>query len=91
MSVKDDLIQPDRGQSAHRISLVDPHGFDAWSAAASEMQRSLARAADFTGKDGQLLILPGDQPDSIAVVIGVKDADALDPSLCFLDGAIHPR
>lgn len=71
------LIQPDRGQPANRITLVDIAGFDAWSAAASEIQRSLARAADFTGKDGQLLILPGDQPDGITVVIGVKSVDTL--------------
>ncbi|WP_221795527.1 leucyl aminopeptidase family protein [Aquisediminimonas sediminicola] len=71
------LIQPDRGQPATRLHIIDKAGFDLWLAGASDVQRSLARAVDFKGKDGQMLILPGDQPDQIAVVLGVEDAAKL--------------
>ena len=59
---KTDLIQPDQGQSAIAIHLVDRDGFANWSEALQPRQRAVLEAQSFTGKGYQTAIVPdGDE------------------------------
>jgi leucyl aminopeptidase len=68
-----DLLQPDRGQPAIVLHLVDRKGLDAWLAERSGPVRAAARAQGFEGKAGQVAILPGEKDDWSAA-IGLADA-----------------
>jgi len=66
-----DLLQPDRGQSAHTIELVAATGFDAWLNAQPPRTRAAVAAQKMKGKAGSSAILPGDGDDwSIVMVAG---------------------
>lgn len=73
----DDLIQPDNGQPATPIHIVDKNGFASWLAAQSDPVRTAVKAQKFEGGANDSAILPGDKPGEWAVVAGVADASAL--------------
>ena len=72
-----DLIQPDRGEAAHPIHIVDKQGFDAWLRGQSEAARAAVAAQRFGGGGYEHAILPGERPDEWAVVTGVADRASL--------------
>jgi leucyl aminopeptidase len=75
------LIQPDNGQSATPIHVVDKNSFEEWLKSQSDAVRAAIRAQKFAGGAGDIAILPSDQPgakaDEWAVVAGVSDAEKL--------------
>ena len=73
------LLQPDRGQSARIIALVDKAGFDDWLKAAPPRAKAAAAAQRFAGKPGEIAILPGDGAEDWSVAAGVEQAEALGP------------
>lgn len=67
------LLQPDRGQSARTVYLVDKQSVAEWRNAQSAERGSLIDAARFDGKTAhQFLILPGED-DGFDVVSAVAD------------------
>lgn len=74
-----DLIQPDRGQAATAIHLVDKDGFGAWAKQLSAPQRAALAAQRFEGGGYQVGIVPDGARDSAGwfAVGGVADPDAL--------------
>ena len=72
-----DLIQPDNGQNATEITIVDKLTFETWFASQGQAIRMLAKAQSFDGSGGTYIILPSDKGDSWSVVAGVGDAAAL--------------
>jgi len=81
-----ELLQPDRGQPAHDLMLVDADGFSDWLAAAPEAHRELIAAQGFTGKGYQIAILPGEPPGAWSAALGVADPDRLS-SWCLAKAA----
>ncbi|AKM10769.1 leucyl aminopeptidase family protein [Croceicoccus naphthovorans] len=75
MTDKDELIQPDRGQDAISIQLVDTDGFDDWAKKLSGPQRNALAAQKFTGKGYQTAIVP--DGDNWFAVGGVANPDDL--------------
>ena len=73
----DDLIQPDNGQPATAIHLVDKEGFEAWLAAQSATVRAAVQAQKFEGGANDIAILPGDKPGEWAAVAGVAKRSEL--------------
>ncbi len=71
------LIQPDRGQAARTIHLVDAKGYDAWLAAQPPRHRSAAQAQKLSSTAFASAILPGDAPEDWSVVTVVANADKL--------------
>ncbi|HYE27560.1 MAG TPA: leucyl aminopeptidase family protein [Allosphingosinicella sp.] len=72
------LIQPDKGQPAVALHLVDRKGFDSWLKGQSERVRQALSAQGFRGEGYQLAILPGDKTHWSAV-LGVANVDELSP------------
>ena len=58
MADKDALIQPDRGQKATDLHLVDKAGLDSWLKRLSAPQRAAIEAQKFTGGGYQTAIVP---------------------------------
>lgn len=71
MSKKDALIQPDRGQDAIPIHLVNKDSFESWLKPLSAGQRAALKAQKFTGKSAQVGIVP--DGDGWFAVGGVTD------------------
>ncbi|QFU09949.1 putative cytosol aminopeptidase [Rhodobacteraceae bacterium THAF1] len=55
---------------------LTPDGFTAWQDGASEPHRAWAEAAEFQGKPGQMLVLPGPNGAPEAALVGLGDASA---------------
>ncbi|MCB5426266.1 leucyl aminopeptidase family protein [Altererythrobacter sp. CC-YST694] len=55
---KDTLIQPDRGQKATEIHLIDKQGFEAWLKTLNPQQRAAVDAQKFTAGGYQTVIVP---------------------------------
>lgn len=72
-----DLIQPDKGQDARPIHLVDKKGYDVWLAGRSARERAHLAAVGFKPESYVHAILPGDDPDKWAVVTTVAKTDSL--------------
>ncbi len=70
----DDLIQPDNGQPATPIHIIDKSGFAGWLAAQADAIRTAVKAQKFEGSANDIAILPGDKLGEWAVVAGVADA-----------------
>lgn len=68
------LLQPDKGQSAQTIYIVNKEGFDGWLSSQSIRVRSLVTANRFTAKPGELVIIPGENGDDWSVVVGAPKA-----------------
>ena len=77
MIAYDHLIQPDNGQSATPIHIVDKGGFESWFSSQSDTVRAAAKAQKFVGSVNDIAILPGEKPGEWAVVAGVADAAKL--------------
>ncbi len=75
MTDKHALIQPDRGQKATAIQLVDKAGFEAWLKTLGAPQRAAAEAQKFTGAGFQTAIVP--DGDGWFAVGGVADTASL--------------
>jgi leucyl aminopeptidase len=75
MSDRTDLIQPDRGQEAIPIQLVNKEGFEAWAKTLSGPQRSALAAQKFDGAGYQVGIVPNG--DAWFAVGGVADPEKL--------------
>jgi len=73
----DELIQPDNGQPATPIHIIDKSGFAGWLAAQADAIRTAVKAQKFEGSANDIAILPGDKPGEWAVVAGVADAAAI--------------
>ena len=71
------LIQPDNGQIATLIHVVDKNSFEGWLQDQPDAVRAAVRAQKFVGGAGNLAILPGAKADEFAVVAGVSEADKL--------------
>lgn len=78
MTRKSNLLQPDKGEPAVALHLVDKKGFEAWLKRQPERVRQAAAAQGFRGEGYQLAILPGDIADWSAV-LGVANVDELSP------------
>jgi leucyl aminopeptidase len=70
------LLQPDKGQAATPLQLVDKAGFEAWLKAQPVRLRQAAEAQGFRGEGYQLAILPGEREEWSAA-LGVANADDL--------------
>jgi leucyl aminopeptidase len=75
MSDRTELIQPDRGQEAIPIHLVNKDGFDSWARALSGPQRAALAGQKFDGGGYQVAIVP--DGEGWFAVGGVADPDAL--------------
>lgn len=73
----DDLIQPDNGQPATPIQLIEKSGFESWLASQADAIRTAVQAQKFEGNAGDFAILPGEKPKDWSVVAGVADAKKL--------------
>ena len=74
-----DLVQPDRGQPARQLQAVDKTGHEEWLKALPPRAKAAAAAQRFAGKAGEMVILPGDNPDDWSVAVGVDSSKALGP------------
>lgn len=72
------LLQPDRGQPATALQLVDKKGYEEWLKAQPERARQSLQAQGFKGEGFQLAILP-DAGDGWAAALGVANVDELSP------------
>ncbi|WP_206241511.1 leucyl aminopeptidase family protein [Novosphingobium terrae] len=70
-----ELVQPDRGQAAITIHLIDKTGFDGWAKGLNAAQRAALTGAKFKGEAGSQAIIP--DGDSWAVAAGVSSLVAL--------------
>jgi leucyl aminopeptidase len=73
------LVQPDRGQPARIIHLIDAKGFDAWLAAQPPRHRTAAQAQKLAPTGYSSAILPGDGPEDWSVVTVVANVERLTP------------
>ena len=73
------LLQPDRGEPAHSLHLVDAKAFDAWLKGQPERVAALIEAQRFTGKGYELAILPGNKADEWSAIVGVANMEELSP------------
>ncbi len=73
------LLQPDRGQAARTIHIIDAKGFDAWLAAQPPRHRAAATAQKLAPTGYSSAILPGDGPEDWSVVSVVANAEKLGP------------
>ncbi len=73
-----DLLQPDKGQPAVPLVLVDKKGFEPWLKAQPARVRHAAAAQGFRGEGFELAFLPGER-DQWSAVLGVADVEALSP------------
>ena len=66
------LLQPDRGQSARTIHLVDKDSFEGWAKARPAADRALIEAQRFDGKTGyaSVLLPSGGDLEVVAAVAG---------------------
>ena len=79
------LLQPDRGQAATPIHLVDKKSFEPWLTAQPERVRQAVQAQGFKGEGFQLAILP-DEGGGWSVLLGIANVDELSP-WCLARGA----
>lgn len=75
MSDKNALIQPDRGQKAVSIHLIDKDGLEKFVKGLAVPQRAAIEANRFDGSAGEYAIIP--EGDGWAVVAGVADTATL--------------
>lgn len=68
------LVQPDKGQPATALHLVDREGFEAWLKDQPDRIRQAVRAQGFKGEGFQVAILPGEAGSDWSAVLGIADA-----------------
>ena len=86
-----DLIQPDKGQDARTIHLVDKKSHDEWLKGRSPRERAHLAAIDFKPDAYAHAILPGDDPDKWSVVTTVADVEKLSAWCLAKLGQILPE
>src|SRR3546814_11965000 len=67
----------DQGQAAHSLHLIDSKRFEDWLKTQPERCRAALSAQKFIGKGLDFAILPGDNPDDWAAVLGVANVENL--------------
>lgn len=72
-----DLLEPDRGQAAHLIHVVDAGGFDAWLTEQSGPVRAALKVQGLRPVGYANAVVPGIGEDDWSVVTVVADADDL--------------
>ncbi|HYG30853.1 MAG TPA: leucyl aminopeptidase family protein [Allosphingosinicella sp.] len=72
------LLQPDKGQAAVPLVLVDKAGFETWLNGQPAAVRSAVAAQGFRGEGFQLAFLPGNR-DSWSALLGVANVEELSP------------
>ena len=72
------LLQPDRGQPAVALHLVDGKTHDGWIKGQPERVRQAAQAQGFRGEGYQLAVIPEGR-DGWSAVLGVANVDELSP------------
>lgn len=72
-----DMIQPDKGQDARAIYLVDKLNYEKWLKSRSVRERTALEAAGYRPDAYAHAILPGDDPESWSIVTAVADVDKL--------------
>jgi len=72
------LLQPDKGQAAVPLILVDKAGFEPWLKGQSVAVRQAVSAQGFRGEGFQLAFLPGNR-DSWSALLGVANVEELSP------------
>jgi leucyl aminopeptidase len=77
MTNYNDLIQPDNGQNAIGIHILDADGFTDWLKSQSDAVRTAVRAQKFEGGVGEIAILPGNKADVFEVAAGTANAKEL--------------
>jgi leucyl aminopeptidase len=77
MIIYDKLIQPDNGQAAIPIHIVDNDGFDSWLTKQPDTVRAGVKAQKFNGGANDIAILPSEKPGDWAAVAGVADTAKL--------------
>jgi leucyl aminopeptidase len=73
------LLQPDKGEPATLLRLVDRKGFDAWLKGQPARVRQAMAAQGFKAEGYQLAILPGERADDWSAALGVANVEALSP------------
>jgi leucyl aminopeptidase len=73
-----ELLQPDRGQPATALQLVDKKSFEGWLKAQPKKARDSAEAQGFKGEGFQLAIIPG-EGDGWSAALGVANVAELSP------------
>ncbi|HEX8526427.1 leucyl aminopeptidase family protein [Allosphingosinicella sp.] len=79
------LLQPDKGQPATALHLVDKDGLDSWLKAQPQRVRQAAAAQGFKAEGYQFAFLPGDKADQWSAALGVAKAE--EPSVWCLSKA----
>jgi len=74
MTTYTDLLQPDRGQPARTIEIIEAAGFDTWLKAQPPRSRAAIAAQKMSGKAGSSAILPGEAADDWSVALAVASA-----------------
>ncbi|TAK17466.1 MAG: leucyl aminopeptidase family protein [Rhizorhabdus sp.] len=64
------LLLPDRGEPANSLTPVAADGFEGWLKQHATQVRTLANAAQFSAKPGELLILPGRRDGEWSAIFG---------------------
>lgn len=77
MTIYSELVQPDKGQAARRIHIIDAQNFDSWLLRQPERHRAAVAAQKFTPKTYSSAILPGEKADEWSVVTAVANHEAL--------------
>lgn len=72
-----DMIQPDKGQDARTIHLVDKQNYETWLKSRSARERAALAAATYTPDGYAHAILPGDDAESWSIVTAVANVDSL--------------
>lgn len=80
------MLQPDKGQSAHTLHLVNTDGFDDWFKELPERERQSVNAQGFSGKETELAIVAGADAHSWSAILGVSNPEKL-TSWCLAKAA----
>jgi leucyl aminopeptidase len=86
-----DLIQPDKGQDARPIHLVDKKSYDGWLKSRSARERAHLAAVGFKPDAFVHAILPGDDPEKWGVVTAVANVESLSAWCLAKLGQILPE
>lgn len=79
------LLQPDKGQRAHLLHLVDKQSLDGWLKDQPERVRQAVSAGGFKGEPHQFALLPGENAGDWSAALGV--ADTAEPGIWCLSRA----
>ena len=68
------MLQPDRGQPARTIHVVQPDAYEGWLARQSQRIRTTVAAHRLTGKAGDRAVLPGDTAEDWSMLLVCNEA-----------------